>query len=516
MTLGEWVSERIVGLGILDRVSPSIGEFLRAKTPPVRRRVEVAWTVADRRRMEGAALGPAPREGAVVALCRWSTGATRDTALIMDPLAPGPGDLRYDRGGFVVTVTGRYWNRALDALADLGPGAGLAVLHTHPGSGIPEWSDDDNEADTELARFLFGEGFLTSDVPLVSLVASHTDLRGRALSLVAADRAVVMRPIERIRTLSPERLSITSTTDRVWKAGELEVPAHADRSVRVFGKEGQRLLADIHTAHVGVGGVGSLVAEQVARWGVGMLSLWDPDIVKDVNVNRSSVFTFRDAYIHRLKVEALARALPSFALVRRLAVRWSASDVRQRKELPALLDADVIVMLVDDARARHFVNRVAYAHYIPVLDGGNVIRSTAEDDADSDSAVVEGGAVRVSLLTPDGPCIWCAGHLDSERLGLAFRSEPDKAADRARGYVENLGPEHAPSVMPVNSMTAALLECRLQDILFGLSGRSIPEVHFDLLGGTLDELPRDRRKDCRQCARWQGRGDSAELPFVDA
>lgn len=516
MRLGRWLSERIIGLGILDRLPSPITEYIRARRPPAHRRLEVAWTVADRQRMEGTALTAAPREGAVVALCRWSTGATRDTALIMNPLAPGAGDLKYDRGGFVVTVTAHYWNRALDGLADLGPGAGLAVLHTHPGSGIPEWSSDDDQADTELARFLFGEGFLALDVPLVSIVASHTEVRGRALSLTEPDRAVVMRPIERIRTLGPDRLRITSTPDRVWRAGELEVPAHADRSVRVFGKEGQRLLADIHTAHVGVGGVGSLVAEQVARWGIGRLSVWDPDIVKDVNVNRSSVFTFLDAYLRRLKAEALARALPSFALVRKVAVRWSASDVRQRKELPALLDADVIVMLVDDARPRHFVNRVAYAHYIPVLDGGNVIRSTAQDDAHADSAVVEGGAVRVSFLNPDGPCIWCAGHLDSERLSLAFRSEADKAADRARGYVEHLGPEHAPSVMPINSMTAALLECRLQDILFGLSGRSVPEVHFDVLGGTLDELPRERRTDCRQCARWQGRGDRAELPFVDA
>lgn len=516
MRLGSWLSERIIGLGILDRLPSPITEYIRARRRPAHRRLEVAWTVADRQRMEGTALAAAPREGAVVALCRWSTGATRDTALIMDPLAPGAGDLKYDRGGFVVTVTAHYWNRALDALPDLGPGVGLAVLHTHPGSGIPEWSTDDNQADTELARFLFGEGFLALDVPLVSLVASHTEVRGRALSVNQTNRAVVMRPIERIRTLGPERLRITSTADRVWGKGELKVPAHADRSVRVLGKEGQRLLADIHTAHVGVGGVGSLVAEQVARWGIGRLSVWDPDIVKDVNVNRSSVFTFRDAYLRRLKVKALARALPSFALVRKIAIRWSASDVRQRKELAALLDADLIVMLVDDPRARHFVNRVAYAHYIPVLDGGNVIRSTAQDDAHANSAVVEGGAVRVSFLTPDGPCIWCAGHLDPERLSLAFRSEADKAADRARGYVEHLGPEHAPSVMPINSMTAALLQCRLQDIFFGLSGRSIPEVHFDVLGGSLDELPRGRRKDCRQCARWQGRADRAELPFVDS
>lgn len=491
-----------------------LNEFLgRRKTSP--RRLELAWTEGDRQRMEGIALAAVPREGAVVALCRWSTGATRDTALVLDPIPPEPGDLKYNRGGFVVTVTAHYWNRAIDELADASPGTGLAVLHTHPGRGVPEWSGDDNEADAELARFLFGEGFLAPAVPLVSLVASHTDLRGRGLSLSGQEQAVTMRPIERVRTLGLGRLRITSTADRIRKPDELEVPDYADRSVRVFGKEGQRLLADMCIALVGAGGVGSIVGEQIARWGIGRMSIWDPDIVKDVNVNRSSVFTFLDAFHRRLKAETLAGALRRFSLVRKLAVRWSSKDVRQPAELGALLDADMILMLVDDARPRHFVNRVSYAHYIPALDGGNVIRSTAEDEADSDSAIVEGGGVRVSYFTPDGPCAWCSGHLDPERLSLAFRSPADKAADRARGYVENLGPEHAPSVMPVNSMTAALLEHRLQDILFGLSGRAIPELYFELLGGTLDELPRERLTNCRNCVRWQGFGNSAELPFIE-
>lgn len=506
--------DRVKRGGEFRRVLSLIREYARARGHAPRRRLELAWTEADRGRMEGTALTAVPREGAVVALCRWSTGATRDTVLVMDPIPPGPGDLNYDRGGFVVTVTGHYWNRALDALADAGSGTGLAVLHTHPGDGIPEWSGDDNKADTELAHFLFGEGFLSEAVPLVSLVASHTDIRGRGLAL-GAENAVAMRQIERVRTLGLTRLKITSTVDRVWKAGELEVPAYADRSVRVFGKDGQRLLADVHVALVGAGGVGSIVGEQIARWGIGQMSIWDPDIVKDVNVNRSSIFTFADARRRRLKAETLAASLRRFALVRKLRVRWRSNDIRERAEISALLDADVALMLVDDARPRHFVNRVAYAHYIPALDGGNVIRSTAEDDAESDSATIEGGAVRVSYFTPDGPCAWCTGHLDSERLSLAFRSDADKAADRARGYVEHLGPEHAPSVMPVNSMTAALLEYRLQDILFGLSGRSIPEAHFDILGGTLDELPRKRQVKCRNCARWQGQGDRAELPFIE-
>lgn len=128
---------------------------------------------------------------------------------------------------------------------------------------------------------------------------------------------------------------------------------------------------------------------------------------------------------------------------------------------------------------------------------------------------MEGGGARVSHLTPGGPCLWCARHLTPERVSLAYRPAEDKAADRARGYVEHLGPEHAPSVMPLNALTAAMLELRLQDLLYGLSRRAVPELHYDLLGGTLDELPRVVRGDCRHCAAWVGRGDLADLPFAE-
>jgi hypothetical protein len=484
-----------------------------AAAPP-RKRLEVAWTASDRSAIERVALEATPREGAVVALCRKSTGASRDTLIVLDPIAPVAGDLSYHRGR-LVTVTARYWNRAIDVRVDAGPGTGLCVLHTHPGDGVPIWSDDDDKADEALARFLFGEGFLPPDAPLLSLVASHSDLRGRALTLDYSTGAVDTRPVERVRTLSPDRLAVASTVDRAWPNGRREVPIHADRSVRVFGREGQRLLADVHVALVGNGGVGSIVGDQIARWGVGRVSGWDPDVVEDLNINRSGVFNFADAALKRPKAQALVEALPAFALVRDIDTRWSQHDVRDPRELPALLDADVVVMLVDDVRPRHFINRLAFAHYIPALDGGNAIRSTAENDADAESATVESGGVRVSHLTPGSPCLWCAGHINAQRLSLAFRPADDVAADRARGYVENLGPEHAPSVMPVNSMTAALIMLRLQDLLFGLSGRTAPEVYFDVLGGTLDELPRSRKPDCRQCARWAGRGDGAELPFVE-
>ena len=48
-----------------------------------------------------------------------------------------------------------------------------------------------------------------------------------------------------------------------------------DRNIRFFGKEGQDRLASVSVAVVGVGGLGTHVAQQLALLGVGRLVLID-------------------------------------------------------------------------------------------------------------------------------------------------------------------------------------------------------------------------------------------------
>ena len=62
-------------------------------------------------------------------------------------------------------------------------------------------------------------------------------------------------------------------------------PAH-ERQIRMFGAAGQALLAASKVGVIGLGGVGSLVAEYLARLGVGHLVLVDPDQIEDTNISR--------------------------------------------------------------------------------------------------------------------------------------------------------------------------------------------------------------------------------------
>ncbi|MCC6350259.1 MAG: ThiF family adenylyltransferase [Candidatus Eisenbacteria bacterium] len=475
---------------------------------------EIAWTAPTRAAVWGGALEFAPREGALLALVRRSSGATRATFLVQKAITPERGDLEHDKWGNV-SLTAKYWNRAVDIARRQDGLVGLCVLHTHPGgSGPPVWSVTDDSTDKDLGECFLGVGLLPPGAPLLSLVASRGALRGRAIRWSQVDGKSVFDPIHRVRTIAADAFEAQRTIDHPRAEGE-DVPEFADRSIRVFGREGQRQLADLHIVVAGNGGVGSIVADHIARWGVGAVSLWDPDVITDVNINRSSVYTFDDARARRHKAPVLAAALRTFALQRDIRVRHSDRDLRRSSELPRLLDADIILSLVDDPRPRHFLNRLSYAHFIPVIDGGSVIASTAEDDPHCEHGVVENGAVRINTVGPGHACLWCSGHLDSMKLSKAFRTVEDRAADRHRGYVEGLGPEHAPSVMPMNSLTSALVELRLQDLIFILSRRAVTELYYDMIPGTLAEVPRHRDPRCRHCNPFEGQGDNADMPFAD-
>ena len=79
------------------------------------------------------------------------------------------------------------------------------------------------------------------------------------------------------------------------------------RTQLLVGEEGVKKLADSHVLVVGLGGVGAYAAEQLARAGIGKLTIIDCDTVNVTNKNRQLLAL--DSTLGRPKVEVMAERI---------------------------------------------------------------------------------------------------------------------------------------------------------------------------------------------------------------
>lgn len=115
----------------------------------------------------------------------------------------------------------------------------------------------------------------------------------------------------------------------------------------------------------GLGSVGSYLAEQLARAGVGALTLIDPERVEAVNLSRA---IYEAADLGKPKVEAAAGRLWRIRPDLNLRLFQRSVQELSPKELAAEMEgADLVIAATDDPQAQHLLNHWAYARGKPAL-----------------------------------------------------------------------------------------------------------------------------------------------------
>ena len=139
------------------------------------------------------------------------------------------------------------------------------------------------------------------------------------------------------------------------------IPSEFDRQVRAFGESGQHLIQRIKVGIVGVGGIGSIVVEQLARTGIQNLIIVDDDVIESSNISRLIGSTERD--IGRNKVEVMGIRAKALGVSKVLTIAESAI---QQDVLMKLRDRDIIFNCVDNDCSRAILNRFSHQYLIPV------------------------------------------------------------------------------------------------------------------------------------------------------
>lgn len=278
-----------------------------------------------------------------------------------------------------------------------------------------------------------------------------------------------------------------------------------ERQIRMFGTIGQKLLAQARVGIIGLGGIGSMVAEYLARLGVGKFCLIDGDQIEHSNLSRVVGADATDAANH----------VPKVAVARRVVLQGNPvadvhvieDDVAKASVANHLILCDFLFLAADSMRARLVFNAVVHQYLIPGVQLGSKIRSTPS-----------GGLVEVMSanrpLRPGMGCLWCNQLVDANLL--AKESKTDEERKRQAYGVE----EPNPSVISLNAISAAhAVNDFLLDYLALRPDRDkLFYEHFHSLTGkhSLVEPRKDPR--CSECSRTgmrYAKSDGIALPCIE-
>lgn len=344
-----------------------------------------------------------------------SRGAARYTAVLQRANLPSESE-RLLQGN--VAFTSAYLTRVLDERPEV---AGIALLHSHLGPGWQEMSYDDVVAERDRLAGLVAS---VTGLPLLGLTWGTDGTWSARFWLRAGRKQYERRDAATVRSVG-ERLRLSyHPALRARGAAPLSQAA----TISVWGEDAQQQLARARVGIVGLGSVGSIIAEALARTGIERVTFIDADWIEERNLDRTL----------GARPDDVAARMPKVAVAKRLvetshtASRFEALAVTHRLQDPeglaAALDCDVLLSCVDRPWPRHILNVLAYAHLIPVVDGGILAR------------VREDGRLlhvdwRIHTVGPERACLYCLDAVRRSDVGLDRAGKLDDP-----DYVKGLSP----------------------------------------------------------------------------
>lgn len=342
--------------------------------------------------------------------------------------------------------------------------AGVFIAHTHVGNKPLEgfsWIDDKGEA--PLAEYF--DGRLGSGASFAAVFTAE-NVHARSLGVGAAHEVVLVG-----------RNLVTSFVP-CGSASEIH-----DRQVRAFGQTGQDALAKLRVGIVGLGGTGSVVAQQLAHLGVCSFLFVDPDVVEVTNLNRL-VGATPDA-VGQPKVAVAYKQVAAINPVAECVQLQE--DIVDDDVIKALLDVDFVFCCTDSMASRAVLNQLAYQYLIPCIDMG--VGIGAEEGR------IEYISGRVQMLSAGLPCLVCTNKLHAEQVRREMLTEDQRETDP---YIQGATVAQ-PAVISLNSTMSSAAVTMFLAAVTGIPSAA-RMLTYDGMLGTLRAAAMDPRQHCVACS----------------
>lgn len=375
-------------------------------------------------------------EAAAILLCG-RAGKSRVRYVVKD-IIPVPHAECGNREPHAISWPGAVLAKAQDTAEE--QNLSIFLMHSHPG-GLFDFSDMDDASDMRaIGSIRDGWSGVQSSPPHGSaIMVPGGGMRAR---IYESGEAIDLQWVEAV-----------GDDIKRWYCDR----GGSAKTAMVFGDGMRDELKNIRAAVIGVSGTGSIVAEQLARLGIGELTLIDFDLIEHKNLNRILNATTADADTSRSKVEMFADAIAGYrpdAMVIPLA-----ETILSREAVAALSECDVVFSCVDSAEGRQMADFACEAFMLPLIDMGVTIPTRQQD---SGAPAVAEALGRIDYVKPGGSRLACRDVYGSQSLRAEYlaRTSPDTfEAERKEGYIKGAYQE-APGVISLNmrAASAAVIE----------------------------------------------------------
>jgi molybdopterin/thiamine biosynthesis adenylyltransferase len=316
------------------------------------------------------------------------------------------------------------------------------------------------------------------------LVFGHDSADGMIYNPESAE----MEPIDGVTILSHpiKRYALREQADDPEAA---RYQARFSRQIQAFGAAGQARVRATRVGIVGLGGIGSAVAQQLALLGVRQFVLVDGDTLEDSNLNRFIGGDALDAARQRRKVEVMRDALEAID-PKTMRIDVHASAFPTPASASALKTCDVLFGCTDSHGSRLLLNSFAIQYMLPYIDIGVGLTT------DADGKITESGG-QYRVVMPDGFCLECVRAINSAMAADDLLPPEQRKLRQERGYIptEDI---HAPSVVFLNGTLASMAVGEFLNLLTGYRAAQ-RLVYYFLHDHSTRSIAAVRREDCAVC-----------------
>ncbi len=415
------------------------------------------------------------QEDLCFALYNPSEGSTRYSAIIKEIVFPKEGE-RQVHGN--TSFNPEYYDRVCGLALE--KRCGICFMHSHPAPGWQGMSRDDIKAESMLAPRVK----TTTDLPLLGMTIGNDETWSARFWIKKAPSDYERKWCATVRVVG-KGFKVD------FQEEQMRVPAvgtEFSRTVSAWGDTKQAIFSRLKVGIIGLGSVGSVIAEALYKTGVRNILLLDFDTVELKNLDRLQGIGRHS--IGRFKVDVIKRRLIKQNLFQRSHIEACNFSIIEEVGFRKALDCDILFSCVDRPWPRYILNRLSYANGIPVIDGGiDAAINKRKDNLDY-------ARWKAHTVGPGRICLNCLGQYKSEDVSLEQSGELDDPT-----YIKNLAKDHfinrGENVFTFSLGVAGMEMQQFLSLILQPRGQFYGPKEFDFNSGNIDfDFPFTCKKNC--------------------